>query len=153
MFKSAAYCTVILNGIELDGLSEDEDAIMLPGEVELYNVSIGAQGDLIAFRTAERGGEVAFKFQPTSVSGRMIGVLLEKIRNNSAVIRFDGTVVDDVAGETFTLQKGVLLKGPLGNTYGKGAAANRVYTFRFQDIIAEWGTADYELAEASEVAL
>ena len=60
--------TVLLNGHQVSGWSEDTDALTMPDAVELATVRRGATGDMAAFSTGNRGGPVSVKLLPTSPS-------------------------------------------------------------------------------------
>ena len=150
MYLSVVHTTVILNGQEQTGFSEDEDAITMPDEEELFTVQRGALGDIAAFRNGMRGGQVKLKYLPTSESARLLSVLYERLRSGEALVRFDGTVKDDLNGQSFTLRKGVMVSGPMGQTMGKGSVKPRIFTFEFEDIEQHWDGVSFEFA-AGEV--
>ena len=129
--------TITLNSHEVKDLSEDADALTMPNSFELATVRIGATGDMVAFSTGDRGGEVAIKLLPHSRSLPFLVQQLGVLRNGGVVI-WDGEVKNTKAGWSFKLERGVMLSGPLGHSMGRNDVANQTFTFHFQDIIPSY---------------
>ncbi len=61
IYRALDLSSVILNGITIEGWSEDEDALTMPDAIEIAVIKKGADGLMVAGRTAEKGGEVTLK--------------------------------------------------------------------------------------------
>lgn len=135
------YTKVVVNGITIEGWSEDEDALSLPQDTTHYDIKTGADGAMVAGATNTKGGEVTFKLLPNSNSIPKLQALVLAIQNGAS-ITFNGTVrYND--GSIAGLQNGVLLKSPSGYQQGKGGVGTMVYVFHFQNIIFETLTAKF----------
>ena len=142
IYRALDLSSVILNGITLEGWSEDEDALTMPDAMELAVIKKGADGLMVAGRTGEKGGEVTLKFVANSSSVQTLSaiVLAEK---NGAALNFSG-IINFNDGSVVTLDKGVLKTAPNGYTLGKGAPKTMSYVFEFQVIDFETITGDFE---------
>ena len=129
--------TVVLNSHEVEGFSEDADAITMPDGFELATVRRGATGDMAAFSTGDRGGPVSIKLLPHSPSLPFFMQQLAVLRDGGRVT-WDGEVRNTHAGWSFRLAGGVMVSGPLGQTAGRGDVANQTFTFEFEDIIPNY---------------
>ena len=136
--------------IEVTGWSDDADALLMPDEFEIMNTRFGASGDLSAFRTGMRGGDVTIKLLPTSptVIHLMKCVAFIIVQNESGtpdnVLTWDGSVTDHANKYKYALRDGVLVAAPLGVTIGSGDAANRMFRFSFPQIIPEYDGASFD---------
>ena len=128
--------TVVIGGHTVTGWSDDSDALTMPDEYSPYNIRYGADGELAAFRTGRKGGEVTIKVLPTSPTARYFIQQMENIRRNpGAEVNFNGTVRNTGAVPfTVHLRDGVLMTAPMGYTMGAGDVANRMFTFAFEEI-------------------
>lgn len=142
IYRSLDLSSVILNGITIEGWSEDEDALTMPDSIELAVIKKGADGLMVAGRTAEKGGEVTLKLLANSstVQALQAIVLAEK---NGAAVNFSGVITYN-DGSIATLDKGVLKNAPNGYTLGKGAPGTMSYVFEFQVIDFETITGSFE---------
>ena len=129
------------NGHDVVGWSEDADAFSCP-DVDLVNVTRGGDGRLSTSNTGNLGGRVMLKLQPVSRSTRFFMNMVSVVRNGgfidwNAFVRYLDT------GVTLTLVGGVLVRAPLGQTVGKGAAAPRIFEFEFEQIIPDYTAANF----------
>ena len=144
--------TVTLNGHAVQGSksnivgawSEDTDALTLPDAFEFATVRRGAAGDMVAFRTGDRGGPVSLKLLPNSPSVPFFMRQVTEILVNRAVVIWDGSVHHVRTGARATLRRGVLTAGPLWYTMGKGEVANMTFTWEFEEIIPDFQTVNFE---------
>ena len=97
----------------------------------------GADGQMFASSTGERGGEVGIKLLPVSRSHRFMQQQMAQILGGQTV-RWNGTVENSAQGFSTSLRNGVLKTGPAGNTVGKGSAANREYLFHFEVVLPNY---------------
>ena len=103
------------------------------------------------YRTGRKGGEVTIKLLPGSRSAiywekEFANVLNNKNAVDVAPSRFkegtnpqdikvyNGFVEDSINGHRWVMERGILTKGPLGQTIGSGDASNREFTFEFERI-------------------
>ena len=126
--------------IEVTGWSDDADALTMPDEFEIMNTRYGAGGELAAFRTGLKGGDITIKLLPTSPTVKAFMLRLTDI-HGGAQMEWSGYIEDTVNDFNFTLEDGVMVAGPLGMTLGSGDAANRMFRFSFARIIPDWSAA------------
>ena len=134
MILSLADVEVILNEHIVKGWSEDTGALTLPDAFEFASVRRGATGDMAAFSTGDRGGPVSLSLLPTSPSVPFFMQQVSAIREGKRVI-WEGSVEYKPTGARVTLDRGVLMSGPLGWIMGKADVGNMTFTWEFQDII------------------
>ena len=136
MFVSLEHSVTTINGHVLEGWADDQEALMIP-DIDLTNVSIGADGLLAASSTGQRGGAIEFKFQPHSPSVQFFGTQLVRYLRGAPVI-FQGSIVDQAMGVSIRLDSGVLQTGPLGQSRGNKAPKSQVYKIFFQLILPNY---------------
>ena len=135
---------VTLNGHQVEGWSQDEDALTMPDEVELATVTRGGDGQMFGASTAEIGGPITIKLLPTSPSTKFFLRQVERIRTNSAPNDWSGTVENVVLGYSVSLDGGILVRAPYGHTVGKGAAATRMFTIEFETVSPNYDAALFD---------
>ena len=138
--KDLAQCTCRINGVEFGGWGDGNDSIQFP-EIEGITARTGADGKKEFIATGERGGEVVFRFLPTSPTVRQIDSWAARAQEGDHQ-RYDGTFIDE-DGSTSTLRNGGLTKWPSGNSQGKGSAELMMYTFNFEQIVRNSESASY----------
>ena len=147
-FESGGIGAKINEVHKCSGFSDDEDAIMFPDAVDLYNVTEGIN-DISVSRTTISGGEVSFKFLPTSPSTVFFMRELALIKGNPSDPNDEGgiEILYDASLTSrkptfrlpeFQLRQGVMKAAPYGQTVGMGSAANMVFTFYFRYIIPDY---------------
>ena len=135
MFFSLQDVTIILNGHTVEGWSEDTDALTLPDAFEFASVRRGATGDMAAFSTGDRGGPVSLKLLPNSPSVPFLMNQVTRILSEKAEVIWDGSVKHSRTDASVTLNRGILISGPLWYTMGKGEVSNLTFTWEFEEII------------------
>jgi len=140
-----------LNGHLIQGLSDDTDAVTMP-DIELTTVRRGANGELLSFRTGNRGGEVMIKLLPSSPTHAFLQRQVAQINNPDDPARVNGALgINDVLnGIQVSCRRGVLKTAPFGQTYGQGEAANREYTFDFEEIVPQYDNASFAISGAGD---
>jgi len=133
--------TLNLNGHDVTGWSDDADALTIP-DIDLANVRRGGDGQMVAHSTGDRGGAVMVKLLPTSDSTRFLMNAVTAQLNGGTVI-WNGIVRNNTTGATILLTRGILQHAPLGQTVGKGDAANMEFTFEFESVIPDYSAADF----------
>lgn len=128
---------------EITGWSDDADALTMPDEFEIMNTRFGAGGDLSAFRTGMRGGDVTIKLLPTSPSVIFLMKRLTFILQPGNRLGWSGSIHDTANKYHFELRDGVMVAAPLGVTIGSGDAANRMFRFSFAQIVPHFEDALY----------
>lgn len=136
---SIEHLIVTIGGHTIDGWANETDALMVP-DLELFNITRGATGEMLAVRNGNKGGEVTIKLQPHSPSAIYFIRQIANILNGSYVL-FNGSIEDTLMGYTTSLRNGVLATGASGHTYGQGEVANREFTFNFERIVPDYDTA------------
>ena len=126
--------------INITGWSDDNDALTMPDEFEIMNTRFGAGGELAAFRTGLRGGDVTIKLLPTSPTVKSLMIRLTEV-HRGVMMEWTGKIRDTVNNFSYDLTDGVMKSGPLGMTLGSGDAANRMFVFSFASIVPDWDTA------------
>ena len=109
---------------------------MIP-DIELSNVTVGADGLLAASSTGQRGGEMEFKFQPHSPTVQFLGTQLVRYLRGTPVL-FNGSVANQSMGLNVRLENGVLRMGPLGQSFGNKDPKPQIYKIRFQLILPNY---------------
>lgn len=124
--------SVVINGHTFTGWSDDTDALSLPN-IDLANVVRGADGKMVAVSTGEKGGPVTFKLLPNSPTTKfLMNAITAQL--NGAAIKWNGIIRDSINQTFVALVNGTLANGPLGQTIGKGEAANREFTIEFESV-------------------
>ena len=141
MHISLEATTVIINGHNITGWSEDTDALTLP-DIELANVMRGADGKMVASSTGNKGGPVTFKLLPNSLSAQFLEQQVARILRGAQVV-WDGLITNPQSGISVTLQRGVLMTAPVGQTMGKGEAAARTFVFEFETVLPNYDAANF----------
>ena len=129
------YVTMQIGPYPIKGWSDDSDALMMPEEWEGFTTKRGADGVLLAIRNGIRGGEVAIKLMPGTDTAKILQKEIGIAAQTGTLVLWQGRIEDTSTGFTWNLYNGILTKGPLGQTYGKEDAANKVFTFDFEEII------------------
>ncbi len=130
---SIEQTTVILNGHTVTGWSDDADALGMPN-VDLANVVRGADGKMVASSTGEKGGPIVIKLLANSPSTKFL-MNMVVAQQNGASVSWNGIIRDAINQINVILTNGTLSNAPLGQTIGKGEAANREFTFEFERIL------------------
>jgi len=133
--------TVVIDGHTVSGWSDDADALMMPDEVELAQVTRGADGLMVASLTGNKGGEVQLKLLANSESAQYFGRQVSHILNGG-MREFSGTVRYS-NGVVTHLERGVITTAPLAITLGQGPAATRIFRFEFERIITNFDSGRY----------
>lgn len=126
--------SVVLNGQQLSGFSEEENAIEIP-EITLANVKYGADGRMITSSTGTKGGPVTFRFLFTSPSVIFLNDLAEQ-QKKGAIIVYNCVIVSHSTGLKAELKRGSMLTYPFMPTLGKGSVGSAVYGFSFEECIS-----------------
>ncbi len=127
---------VVINDHRVTGWSEDADALMMP-DIDLAAVTRGADGLMTSTSTGDKGGAVVLKLKPNSNSTKFFNNLITTVLNGGS-IRLDGYIRDNLNNIYVELTKGVLTTVPLGQTLGKGEAANREFMIEFERVIPDY---------------
>ena len=138
MYFSSEDVTIVLNGHEVEGLSDD--GLSMPDAVDATTVRMGSRpGDKAFFRTAERGGEVTVPLLPTSLS---LPFFMQQamVHHDGGTVVWDGTVIERRRNITHTLSRGMLTQYPVGLSAG-AEAANRDFVFNFTEIVSDYSSA------------
>lgn len=132
---------LVLNGHTVTGFSDDADALSLPN-IDLANVVRGADGKMVSVSTGEKGGPLVIKLLPNSPS---VPFFMNAVtaQLNGASVKWNGVKRDSINQVNVILSNGTLSNGPLGQTLGKGDAANREFTFEFERIIPDYLAATF----------
>ena len=144
MLYSLQDVTVTLNGHTVEGeqiirgWSEDTDALTLPDAFEFASVRRGATGKMAAFSTGDRGGPVTLKLMPNSPSVPFLMKQVTRILSDKAEVIWDDSVKHKRTGASVTLNRGVLVSGPLWYTMGKGEAGNLIFMWEYEQIIPDF---------------
>lgn len=130
--KDLSECTCRINGVEFGGWSDGNDTVQFP-EIEGLTARTGADSKKEFIATGERGGEMVFRFLPTSPTVKTLDSWAARAQAGQHQ-RYDGTFID-ADGSYSTLSNGGLTKWPSGNSQGKGSAEVMMYTFNFEQIV------------------
>ena len=68
--------SVLVNGVELSGFADGDDAFMAERRVDSASDKVGADGKMMVSISADKSGEFTFKLQQTSPSNKMLMALL-----------------------------------------------------------------------------
>lgn len=136
MDVSIEHTTVLLNGHEVTGFTDDAEALSIP-DIEIATVKRGATGKMMTNRTGNKGGKIAIKLLPNSES---LPFFAQQFAQQllGASITWNGTVVNRLTGQSTRLEKGVMVNGPAGQTLGKGEAKDQMFEFEFEKIISNY---------------
>lgn len=77
---------LLVNGVEITGWADGDDAISMSRLTDSASHKIGADGTMMVSLSADRSGEFTFKLQQTSPSNKYLTSLL--IAQDSGVIQF-----------------------------------------------------------------
>jgi len=135
MTFSLEQTSVQINGHTVTGWSDDTDALSLPN-IDLAVVKRGADGKMVAATTGEKGGPVVFKLLANSPSVKFFQNLVTTILDGGKV-ELSGIIVDQTNNISVSLERGVIVNSPLGQTLGKGEVGNREYTIEFERVVED----------------
>ena len=138
--KDLSQCTCRINGVELGGWGDGGDSVQFP-EIEGLTARTGADSKKEFIATGERGGELVFRFLPTSPSVIQLDSWAAQAQSGDHQ-RYDGTFIDS-DGTSSTMRNGGLTKWPSGNSQGKGSAELMMYTFNFEQIVRDSESAQF----------
>ena len=141
MFFSLEHTIVQINGHNCGGWADEDDALMMP-DVELAQVVRGADGQMLATSTGNRGGQISLKFLANSKSNQFFMEQAVRIKQG-AVVNFSGTINNPQSGVSVQLDNGVMVQAPLGQTQGRSAAASREFVFEFETITPNYDGANF----------
>lgn len=68
--------SVLINGVELSGFADGDDAFMAERRNDSASDKVGADGRMMVSISADKSGEFTFKLQQTSSSNKMLMALL-----------------------------------------------------------------------------
>lgn len=123
----------ILNKHLFTGWSDAEDALGMPGDIELSIEKVGADGLAVGQGTGNKGGEVTLKLMPNSPSVAFMSNLIKRQQQGIPIV-YNGSWTHGVSGEKVYLKGGFLKRGPKGTIMGKGNVGEKVYVFYFSVI-------------------
>ena len=142
MRLSLEHTTLTLNGHEVQGWSEDSDALTGPDALELATVRRGATGQMAAFPTGDKGGPITIKLLPDSPSTAFFMQQAEVLRRGGAV-RWEGSIQNPALGISAALLNGVMTTAPLWPAMGKGSVANHTFVFEFEQIVVNYDAPNF----------
>ena len=134
------------------GWSEDAGALTLPDALELVTVRRGALGDMVVFRTGDRGGQVSLSLLPNSPSVKFFMQQMTRILSDKLSVVWQGDVQHTSSKASVKLRRGVLMSGPLWYTMGKGEVGNLTFTWEFEDIIPSFDKVKFDYVSISNAA-
>jgi hypothetical protein len=129
---SLEQSAVDLNGHTVTGWSDDTDGLSLP-DVDLATVVRGADGKMIAIGTGNKGGPVLYKLLANSPSTKFL-MNAVAAQLNGVAVKWNCTFRNAIIQVNVIMTNGTLSNAPLGQTLGKGAAGNRIFTIEYETI-------------------
>lgn len=126
---SADEVAVTLAGLRVVGLGEGDDAIMAEWRSDVTTISVGADGNGVASRSADRSGTVKIKLQHDSELHKSL-VRIHNARSTASVGDFDMTVT--ATGEGIAANDLFIAKPPSVSIGAK--ATERVWEFVTADL-------------------
>ena len=133
---SIEHTLFVVEGLVIQGYSSDADALM--PEIEGITVDRGAQGSMVAYTTADYGGPVTIKLQPTSPSLKQLFAWSNQYQppTGMAVLprHFEAYMLNIPLGFKFTFHGGLMTRWPGGLTMGKGSTGTFNFMWEFEDI-------------------
>ena len=121
---SLEHTTVLINGHRCRGWANTGDALQFP-DIEMAQTERGADGQMVASSTGNRGGEIMLKFMSNSPS--FLFFMQKKVEiDRGASIEFNGTVRNAQTGMTSRLERGVLKRAPAGQNVGNAPGPDGV---------------------------
>lgn len=113
---------VVINGIELTGWAEGDDAIDIKRRADSASDKIGAGGEMMVSVSADKSGEMTFKLQQTSSSNKYLNSLCQLQESNGADftpvhVLFQDTFRQDLASGTvgYVKKPADIQRGAQGN--------------------------------------
>ncbi len=133
-----AHQVLIMNGVRVTGLADDENPVELPSIV-LAEVKFGKDGTMFPMGTSMQGGEVMVKLLPTSPQVKDWMRKHAQIQQG-ARINWSGSYGDSQLGYSTLLEGGVLTEAPSGITPGGSSVE---FKFQFEQITPQFDQAKF----------
>ena len=117
---SYAFKDVVLlfNGVPLSGFADGDDAIVIERNVDAYTLLVGADGDAMALKQANKSGVATLKLLQSSASNAILTAVL-KIQDAGLLSPVPFSVVDP-NGLDLVLAEAAFPAGPPRLVYGAG---------------------------------
>jgi hypothetical protein len=107
---------VLFNGIPLTGFADGPDAIVIERNVDAYRLLIGADGDAVALKSANRSGVATLRFLQTSSSNAVLTAALKV--QDAGLLSPASFAVKDSNSQDLVLAEGAFPAGPPSLAYG-----------------------------------
>ena len=136
---------------QFEDFAGEDTAIEMPDAIAKFMVEEGADGGAAFYRTAKRGGDVTFRFLPTS---RWVQILwnfwveIEEARDIGAVKKLivQGSLINNDTGAKCQLINGILREAPPFYTMERDKVSSPAFTFYFVNIKPDMTAFDTELS-------
>jgi len=138
---SLEHCSFNMNGHEVQGWSDDTDALSFP-VMDISTSKRGADGKKVTSSTGEKGGPVVLKLLANGKSAKFL-MNAVTAQLNGASVSWNALFRDPVNGVTIACTNGNLQNVPLGQTMGKGDVANLAFTIDFELVIPDYSGANF----------
>jgi hypothetical protein len=109
---------VLVNGVPITGFADGDDAISVQRDVPAFTKRVGADGDVLALKSADRSGMATFKLLQSSLSNTTLTALL-KIQD-AGVLAPIAFSVKDLNGLDLVIAEAAFVEGPPTMVWGAG---------------------------------
>lgn len=112
---------VVINGAQIEGLWEGDDAVMIEPNSDIGNPVVGVDGSSLVSITADRAVKITLKLQPTSPAHEFLQNRFRQMRSGS-FSPFPISVRDTGNGEGGSAAEAVIIQAP-SRQFGENAAS------------------------------
>ena len=136
---SCANSVVTMQGLEIDNMYDfagEDTAIEMPDAIAKFMVEEGADGGAAFYRTARRGGDVTFRFLPTSDWVKTLWEIFveidvaETIDQVKALV-MSGNIVNNDVGAKCQMNNGIIREAPPFYTMERDKVSSPAFTLFF----------------------
>ena len=136
---------------QFEDFAGEDTAIEMPDAIAKFMVEEGADGGAAFYRTAKRGGDVTFRFLPTSRWVKILWdfyVAIEEARDTGEVKKLivSGEIINNDTNAKCLLQNGILREAPPFYTLERDKVSAPAFTFYFVIIKPVMESFDTELS-------
>ena len=129
---------VLVNGVEIVGYAEGDDAISIKRLADSATHKIGCQGDMVMTISADRSGEVTVKLQMTSSSNSYLDSLLALQENGADTFQPISVLFQDTYRNDLAQASAGYIKKPADMKRGEHSS-DQEWTLVVETLALEYG--------------
>ena len=142
---SCTNTAVQLNNLDvpMEDFAGEDTAIEFPDAIAKFMVEEGADGGAVYYKTGKRGGDVTFRFLPTSMFCQLLWdlwVIIDSTEdpNNDESIIMSGNIVNNDTGASCAMHNGIIREAPPFYSMERDKVSAPAFTFFFAQLIPDF---------------